>query len=159
MNEATYVYIVHSDVNENNIYAEFETEEEAIDYARRNKDELTYVDKVEVALDEDGDIGEMFDSETIWVYDEEEEFELKEETNEFDIDFDKDDEEELQEDSQLEQNWQQHVNKEIDKAIEKILKFKREEFIIANFYTDEVDKLYAYLQAKNLGADLIKVSN
>ena len=73
MNEATYVYIVHSDINENNIYAEFATEEEAIDYARRNKDELTYVDRVEVALDEDGDIIEEFDSETIWVYDEEDE--------------------------------------------------------------------------------------
>lgn len=87
MNEATYVYIVHSDINENNIYAEFATEEEAIDYARRNKDELTYVDKVEAALDEDGEIIEMFDSETIWVYDEEDEFELEEEINEFDIDF------------------------------------------------------------------------
>ena len=65
MNETVYVYIVHSDIDENNIYAEFATEEEAIDYARRNKDELTYVDKVEVALDEDGDIIEEFDSETI----------------------------------------------------------------------------------------------
>lgn len=87
MNEATYVYIVHSDINENNIYAEFATEEEALDYARRHKDELTYVDKVEAALDEDGEIIEMFDSETIWVYDEEDEFELEEEINEFDIDF------------------------------------------------------------------------
>jgi hypothetical protein len=72
MNETVYVYIVHSDINENNIYAEFETEEEAIEYARRNKDELTYVDRVEVVLDEDGDIIEEVDSETIWVYDEEE---------------------------------------------------------------------------------------
>ena len=87
LNEATYVYIVHSDINENNIYAEFATEEEALDYARRHKDELTYVDKVEVALDEDGEIIEMFDSETIWVYDEEDEFELEEEVNEFDLDF------------------------------------------------------------------------
>lgn len=87
MNEATYVYIVHSDINENNIYAEFATEEEAIDYARRHKDELTYVDKVEAALDEDGEIIEIFDGQTIWVYDEEDEFELEEEINEFDIDF------------------------------------------------------------------------
>ena len=72
MNETTYVYIVHSDINENNIYAEFATEEEAIEYARRHKDELTYVDKVEVALDEDGDIIDEFDSITIWVYNEEE---------------------------------------------------------------------------------------
>lgn len=87
MNVATYVYIVHSDINENNIYAEFATEEEAIDYARRHKDELTYVDKVDAALDEDGEIIEMFDSETIWVYDEEDDFELEEEINEFDIAF------------------------------------------------------------------------
>ena len=87
MNEATYVYIVHSDINENNIYAEFATEEEAIDYARRHKDELTYVDKVEAALDEDGEIIEIFDGQTIWVYDEEDDFELEEEVNEFDTDF------------------------------------------------------------------------
>jgi hypothetical protein len=71
MNVANYVYIVHSDINENNIYAEFATEEEAIEYAKRHKDELTYVDKVEVALDEAGDITEIFDERTIWVYDEE----------------------------------------------------------------------------------------
>ena len=56
MNVAKYVYIVHSDINENNIYAEFATEEEAIEYAKRHKDELTYVDKVEVTLDEEGTI-------------------------------------------------------------------------------------------------------
>lgn len=87
MNEATYVYIVHSDINENNIYAEFATEEEALDYARRHKDELTYVDKVEAALDEDGEIIEIFDGQTIWVYDEEDDFESEEEVNEFDTDF------------------------------------------------------------------------
>ena len=76
--KTTEIYIVHSDINENNIYAEFATKEEAIDYARRHKDELTYVDRVEVALDEDGDIIEMFDSETIWVYDEEDEFSVEE---------------------------------------------------------------------------------
>lgn len=70
MNETTYIYICHSDINENNIYAEFTTEEEAIDYAMRHADELTYVDKVEVALDDEGDVIEVFDSETIWVYDE-----------------------------------------------------------------------------------------
>lgn len=89
MNEATYVYIVHSDINENNIYAEFATKEEALDYARRNSDELTYVDKVEVALDEDGEIIEMFDSETIWVYDDEfDGYTSDIEENVFDTDFD-----------------------------------------------------------------------
>ena len=86
-NETTYVYIVHSDINENNIYAEFATEEEAIDYAKRHKDELTYVDKAEVALDENGYIDEVFDSETIWVYNEDYNFEKPEEDNPFELDF------------------------------------------------------------------------
>ena len=80
MNETTYAYIVHSDINENNIYSEFEKEEDAIAYARKHKDELTYVDKAEVALDEDGEIIEIFDSETIWVYDDEDDLVLTEET-------------------------------------------------------------------------------
>ena len=71
MDETTYVYIVHSDINENNIYAEFATEEEAIEYAKRHIDDLTYVDKVEALLDDEGDISEILNSETIWVYDEE----------------------------------------------------------------------------------------
>lgn len=83
MNETVYVYIVHSDINENNIYAEFKTEAEALDYARRNIDELTYVDRVEVALDEAGEIIEMFDSETIWVYTEEADFEDSDENDFF----------------------------------------------------------------------------
>ena len=72
MNEATYVYIVHSDIDENNIYAEFANEEEAIEYARRHKDELTWVDEAEALLDEDGDIVEIFDSRTIWGFSDEE---------------------------------------------------------------------------------------
>jgi hypothetical protein len=72
MNETTYIYIVHSDIDENNIYAEFLEEQAAIEYARKNASELTYVDKVEVLLDEDGDILDEFDSETIWVYSDEE---------------------------------------------------------------------------------------
>ena len=71
MNETSYIWIVHSDINENNIYAEFATEEEAIEYAKRHIDELTYVDKVEALLDDEGDISEILNSETIWVYDEE----------------------------------------------------------------------------------------
>ena len=68
MNDTTYVYIVHSDINENNIYAEFATEEEAIEYAKRHIDELTYVDRAEALVDDEGDIVEILDSETIWVY-------------------------------------------------------------------------------------------
>jgi hypothetical protein len=72
MNETTYIYIVHSDIDENNIYAEFPEEQAAIEYARKNASELTYVDKVEVLLDEDGEVIDEFDSETIWVYSDEE---------------------------------------------------------------------------------------
>jgi hypothetical protein len=67
----TYIYIVHSDINENNIYAEFADEQAAIEYARKNAAELTYVDKVEVLLDDAGDIEEELGSETIWVYSDE----------------------------------------------------------------------------------------
>ena len=211
MNETVYVYIVHSDIDENNIYAEFRTEEEAIDYARRNKDELTYVDKVEVALDEDGDIIEMFDSETIWVYDEEdddEEYDYDEDEAELswsvcivDLDsfdsnwvtFDSEEEatnyyneycdktnvsvqlydpetmvdsrviESLDTKTLTEETDQQRVNSEIDRAVEQALKFKlkgrKGAFVMVNFTTDDVDKLYDYLQAKNLEADIIKVSD
>jgi hypothetical protein len=67
----TYIYIVHSDINENNIYAEFADEQAAIEYARKNAAELTYVDKVEVLLDDDVDVEEELGSETIWVYSDE----------------------------------------------------------------------------------------
>ena len=60
------VYIVHSDTNENNIYSEFEDEDEAIEYAKRNIDEKTWVDKV---IKEDD---EVVDEETIWTYTDEE---------------------------------------------------------------------------------------
>ena len=102
MNETVYVYIVHSDIDENNIYAEFATEEEAIEYARRNKDDLTYVDRVEVALDEEGDIIEEFGSETIWVYDEEDEGSVEEETDYWNQ-FDREDEESWFEDLDTDQ--------------------------------------------------------
>ena len=64
-----YIYVVHSDIDENNLYAEFETEAEAIEYATNHVEDLTYVDKVEVALDEEGEISEYLEAETIWVAD------------------------------------------------------------------------------------------
>ena len=70
MNETAIVYIVHSDLDENNIFAMFEDEIEAIMYARRHKEDLTYVDKTEMSLDESGDYDEVLSAETIWVYDE-----------------------------------------------------------------------------------------
>lgn len=94
MNETAIVYIVHSDLDENNIFAMFEDEVEAIMYARRHKEDLTYVDKTEMTLDEFGDYDEVLSAETIWVYDEdvdpediEDEAELSDEEL-FNIDFD-----------------------------------------------------------------------
>ena len=70
MNETAIVYIVHSDLDENNIFAMFEDEVEAIMYARRHKEDLTYVDRTEMTLDDSGDYDEVLSAETIWVYDE-----------------------------------------------------------------------------------------
>lgn len=103
MNETTYVYYVHSDINENNIFAMFENEVDAIVYAKRHSDELTYVDKVEITLDEDGDYGDIIDSETIWVYDQEEpedsDFDMTDDEfldiDAFDIDWDEESDEDL----------------------------------------------------------------
>lgn len=50
MNKYTYFYDVHSDVNENNVFEEFMgsgAKQAAIAYAKRNKAEQTWVDKVE----------------------------------------------------------------------------------------------------------------
>ena len=106
MNETAIVYIVHSDLDENNIFAMFEDEIEAIMYARRHKEDLTYVDKTEMSLDESGDYDEVLSAETIWVYDEdvdpediEDEPELSDEDL-FDIDFD-----ELERELDDEESW------------------------------------------------------
>ena len=63
----TYIWIVHSDLDENNLYSEFDSEDKALDYARRHADDLTWVEKVEVAVDEFDEIVEYHDGETIWV--------------------------------------------------------------------------------------------
>lgn len=41
MNKTIYMYAVHSDIDENNIYAEFENKAAALDYARRHIEDLT----------------------------------------------------------------------------------------------------------------------
>ena len=69
MSEVKYLYIVHSDVDENNVYAEFWKEEEAIEYAKNHIEDQTFVNKVEVEVDsETGDIIEEYGSETVWVW-------------------------------------------------------------------------------------------
>ena len=117
MNETAIVYIVHSDLDENNIFAMFEDEIEAIMYARRHKEDLTYVDKTEMSLDESGDYDEVLSAETIWVYDEdvdpediEDEPELSDEDL-FDIDFD-----ELERELDGEESWFEDLD--TDKLVE-----------------------------------------
>lgn len=66
MEEATtyFVYEVHSDIDENNLYAEFDTETEAIEYAKSTATEENpmWVDKVEY----DNETDEFVDYEEVW---------------------------------------------------------------------------------------------
>ena len=67
MNENEKVlYVVHSDMDENNIMQEFEELADALDYAKDNIDEQTYIE--EVVCDEDEEI--IYSTEVIWSYDE-----------------------------------------------------------------------------------------
>lgn len=64
------IYVVHSDVNENNVYNDFSgrgAKQAAISYAKKCIDQQTWVDRVEV----DDETEEYVDVETIWSYDEE----------------------------------------------------------------------------------------
>jgi hypothetical protein len=115
MNKTAIVYIVHSDIDENNIFAMFEDEVEAIMYARRHKEDLTYVDKTEMSLTEFGEYDEVLSAETIWVYDEDEdpadiEPELSDEEL-FNIDFD-----ELESELDGEESWFEDLD--TDKLVE-----------------------------------------
>lgn len=60
-------YVVHSDVDENNIKREFDTEDEAIKYARENKVDETWVDEVIYYPETDEE-----ETETIWTYQDDE---------------------------------------------------------------------------------------
>lgn len=60
------IYVVHSDVNENNILQDFEDLAAALEYAKDNIDEQTYIE--EVVCDEDGET--IYSTEVIWAYDE-----------------------------------------------------------------------------------------
>ena len=65
MNEKV-LYVVHSDMDENNLMQEFEELADALDYAKDNIDEQTYIE--EVVCDEDEEI--IYSAEVIWSYDE-----------------------------------------------------------------------------------------
>lgn len=68
MTRPEYIYEVHSNVDEPNIYAEFGTEQDALDYARDNIAAETYIEEVEVAVDEHGDIVDETGRIFIWSY-------------------------------------------------------------------------------------------
>lgn len=87
MFEDKYIYVVHSDTDENNIYMEFVDEAEALDYAKAHIDEQTYVERVYCEADvESGEIVDVYETEVIWDY-------ASEDLNEFldakvNVDFD-----------------------------------------------------------------------
>ena len=65
------IYAVNSDLDDGILYAEFETKEAALEYAKRNLDKLPFVDELEVSRDENGDINDVFSYTTIWSHAEE----------------------------------------------------------------------------------------
>lgn len=64
--EEVTIYVVHSDADENNILQEFENLQEALEYAKDNIDELTYIEEVVKNPESD----EIYSTEILWSYDE-----------------------------------------------------------------------------------------
>ncbi len=64
--EEVTIYVVHSDADENNILQEFDNLSEALEYAKDNIDELTYIE--EVVMNPESE--EIYSTEIIWSYDE-----------------------------------------------------------------------------------------
>lgn len=64
--EEVTIYVVHSDADENNILQDFEDLSAALEYAKANIDELTYVE--EVVMNPESE--EIYSTEIIWSYDE-----------------------------------------------------------------------------------------
>ena len=60
------IYVVHSDTNENNILQDFDDLSTALEYAKDNIDELTYIEEVVKNSESD----EIYSTEIIWSYDE-----------------------------------------------------------------------------------------
>ena len=65
MENTKFIYAVNSDLDDELFYAEFETEEAAIEYATKHLDKLPFVDKVELVVD-DGDYEDAISYTTIW---------------------------------------------------------------------------------------------
>lgn len=60
------LYVVHSDMDENNLRQEFEELADALNYAKDNIDSLTYIE--EVVMDTEEDV--IYSTEVIWSYEE-----------------------------------------------------------------------------------------
>ena len=64
--EEVTIYVVHSDADENNILQDFDNLSDALEYAKDNIDELTYVEEVIKNPESE----EIYSTEVIWSYDE-----------------------------------------------------------------------------------------
>jgi len=66
------IYVVHSDVDENNIYAEFDFKDEALAYAKEHAPEdKVWVEAVELERNDFGEVIEVFDKATVWSWEDE----------------------------------------------------------------------------------------
>ncbi len=65
MENTKFIYAVNSDLDDELLYAEFETEEAAIEYATKHLNKLPFVDKVELVVD-DGGYEDAISYTTIW---------------------------------------------------------------------------------------------
>lgn len=62
------IYVVHSDVDENNISENFNFAEEAIAYAKDNIADQTWVEAIELEYNDFGEVVDELDKEIIWSY-------------------------------------------------------------------------------------------
>lgn len=66
--QISIIYEVNSDLDSELLFAEFETKEAAIAYAKRNIDRLPFVDEVEVTFDDQGEVDDIISRQTIWAH-------------------------------------------------------------------------------------------
>ena len=66
--QTSIIYEVNSDLDDELLFAEFNTEEEALKYAKENIDRLPFVDKVEVIFDDQGEVIDIINRQTIWAH-------------------------------------------------------------------------------------------
>ena len=66
MDNIKFIYTVDSDIDDELLYAEFETKDAAIAYAMRNLDKLPFVTEVEIEIDSYSGIEDALSYNTIW---------------------------------------------------------------------------------------------